>query len=144
MRESRTPGSVRGDRGNPVPYRVNHSPWRGCWRGGEQILHKGDEILFGAGIADRATDRSGGDVESGDQGFRAMPDVFEFTPFDMPWLHGQAFGGPFQGLDPGHLVDRNGLTTLFGHGGRRLIYRADIGALLVEGGVWFSPLPPDS
>ena len=22
MRESRTPGSVRGDRGNPVPYRV--------------------------------------------------------------------------------------------------------------------------
>jgi hypothetical protein len=23
VRESRTPGSVRGDRGNPVPYRVN-------------------------------------------------------------------------------------------------------------------------
>ena len=26
MRESRTPGSVRGDRGNPVPYRVRVQP----------------------------------------------------------------------------------------------------------------------
>ena len=25
MRESRTSGSVRGDRGNPVPYRYNHT-----------------------------------------------------------------------------------------------------------------------
>jgi hypothetical protein len=33
VRESRTPGSVRGDRGNPVPYRVNlssASPARSC------------------------------------------------------------------------------------------------------------------
>src|SRR5580698_10260381 len=93
-------------------------------------------------IADRAADRYGGDIECGDQCFGAVPDVFELTPFDMPWLHGQAFGGPFQGLDPGHLVNRNGLTALLGHGGRRLIHRANVGALLVEAGVrlWCQPI----
>ena len=45
-----------------------------------------------------------------------MPDVFELTPFDMSGFHRQAPGGPFQGLNSGHLVNRNGLTTLFGHG----------------------------
>ena len=58
--------------------------------------------------------------------------VFELAPFDMSWRHGQAFGGAFQGLDPGHLVDRNGLTTLFGHGRRRLIHRANVSTFLVE------------
>jgi hypothetical protein len=29
VRESRTPGSVRGDRGNPVPYRVRIKPGQG-------------------------------------------------------------------------------------------------------------------
>jgi hypothetical protein len=70
-----------------------------------------------------------------------VPDVLELTPFDMSWLHGQALGGPFQSLNPGHLVNRNSLPALFGHGGRRLINRADIGALLVEGRVWFRCQP---
>ena len=41
-----------------------------------------------------------------------MPDILELAPFDVSRLHWQAFGGTFQGLDTGHLVDRNGLTAL--------------------------------
>ena len=80
---------------------------------GEQLLHECDEILFGAGIADRAMDCAGGDIERGDQGFRAVPDILELAPLDVSRLHWQAFGGPFQGLDTGHLIDRDGLATLF-------------------------------
>ena len=51
-------------------------------------------------------------------------------------LHWQPFGGSFQGLDTGHLVDRNGLTALFGHGGRRLVHRANVSTFLtVEAGI---------
>jgi hypothetical protein len=66
----------------------------GCdWRRrGEQIGHETDEVLFGAGIADGAADRASGDVERGDQGFGAEPDVFELTPFDVSRFHRQAPG----------------------------------------------------
>jgi hypothetical protein len=57
-----------------------------------------------------------GDIERGDQRFGAMPDILELAPFDVPRLHGKTPGGALQGLDPGHLVDRNGLTTLFSDG----------------------------
>ncbi len=40
-------------------------------------------------------------------------------------LHRQAWGGAFQRLDTGHLVDRNGLPALFGGCGGGLIDRAD-------------------
>jgi hypothetical protein len=114
---------------------TDDTPRRGWRCRGEQIPHECNEILFGTGIADRAADLAGRDIERRDQGFGAVPDIFELAPFDMPWLHGQAFGGAFQGLDPGHLVDRNGLTTLFGQGGRRLVHRANVGAFLVEAGI---------
>jgi hypothetical protein len=110
-------------------------PRRRRRRRGEQILQERHEIRFGAGISDRATDLAGGDVERADQGFRAMPDVLELPPLDVSRLHRQALGGSFQGLDAGHLVDRDGLHALLGGGGGRLIHRADIGALRVEVGI---------
>jgi hypothetical protein len=60
-----------------------------------------------------------------------------FVPcrFDVPGLHRQARCGAFQRLDTGHLVDRNGLSTLFGSGGGGLIHRTDVGALRVERGI---------
>jgi hypothetical protein len=70
-----------------------------------------------------------------------VPGVFELTPFDVSRLHRQALGGTFQSLDPGHLVDRNGLPALFGHGGRCLIHRANVGALLVKAGIRFRRQP---
>ena len=59
-----------------------------------------------------AADRAGRDVERRDQGSGAVPDVLELTPFDVSRLHRQARGGAFQGLDAGHLVDRNGADHL--------------------------------
>ncbi len=51
-------------------------------------------------------------------------------------------GGAFQGLDAGHLVNRNGLAALFGHGGCRLIDLADVSAFPVEVGIrlWGQPV----
>jgi hypothetical protein len=40
-----------------------------------------------------------------DQGFGAIPGEFELAAFDMPRLHGQAPGGPFQRLDTSLLVN---------------------------------------
>src|SRR4051794_34929421 len=68
-------------------------------------------------------------------GLGAMPDILELPPLDVPGLHRQALGGPFQGLDPRHLVDRDGLHTLPGGGGGGLIHRADLGALPIEIGI---------
>jgi hypothetical protein len=64
-----------------------------------------------------------------------MPNIFELPPFDVAGLHRQAWGGAFQRLDTGHLVNRNSLAALFGGGGGGLIYRADVGALRVELGI---------
>ena len=86
-------------------------------------------------IADGAADFARGDIERRDQGFGAMADILELPPFDVPGLHRQARRGAFQRLDTGHLVDRDGLHTLFRGGGGRLIHRADIGALGVEVGI---------
>lgn len=33
-----------------------------------------------------------------------MTDVFELTPFRLPWLHGLGRRTPFERLDPGHFV----------------------------------------
>jgi hypothetical protein len=102
---------------------------------GEQIVQERYEIRFSASIADGAADFARGEIERGDEGFRAVPGVLELAPFDVPWLHRQARIGTFQRLDARHLVTRNGLHALFGGARGRLIHRADIGALGVERGI---------
>ena len=42
------------------------------------------EIGLGAAITDDGDDLAGSGVERRDQGFRAMADIFEFPPFDVP------------------------------------------------------------
>jgi hypothetical protein len=64
-----------------------------------------------------------------------MPDVLELSPFDMPGLHRQARRRTLQRLNTGHLIDRNGLHTLFRGAGGDLIHRTDIGALGVKVGI---------
>ena len=99
------------------------------------MLQERHEIGLGAAISDGAADLAGGNVECGDQGFGAMPDILELPPFDVSRLHRQARRGAFQRLDTGHFVDRDSLHTLFGGGGGCLVHRADIGALRVEVGI---------
>ena len=116
---------------------ADDAPRRG-WRGRrKQIRHECGEVRLGACIADRGADRAGCDIEPRDHGDCAMAFVFEFSPLDVAWLHRQSFGGAFQGLDAGHLINRNGLAALFGLGRCRLIYLADVSAFLVEIGIRF-------
>jgi hypothetical protein len=70
-----------------------------------------------------------------------MPDILELPPFNVSRLHRQVRRGPFQRLDAGHLVDRDGLHALLGGGGGCLIHRADVGALGVEVGVRLAGQP---
>ena len=111
---------------------AHHLPPRRPRLRSEQIVQERHEIGLGAAVADGADDLAGSDVKRRYQGFCAMADIFELPPFDMPGLHRQAWGGAFQRLDTGHLVDRNGLPALFGGCGGGLIDRADVGTFGVE------------
>ena len=75
------------------------------------------EIGLGAAIPYRALDFAGDNVEGGDQGLRAVADIFELAPFHLPWLHGQGGRGAFQRLNAGHLIDGNGAHAFLGRGG---------------------------
>ena len=76
-------------------------------RRGEELFEEGREVGFGAGVGDGAADLAGDDVEAGDQGLRAMADIFELAPLDPARPHGQRGGDAFERLDAGHLVDRH-------------------------------------
>src|SRR5215471_6415440 len=102
---------------------------------GEQVVQECDVVCLGAAVADHTAHRAGGDIEGRDQRLRAMPDILELAPFNMSRLHRQARRGALQGLDAGHLVDRDGPHALLCSGRSRLIDRADVGALGVEVGV---------
>ncbi len=68
---------------------------------------KSGEILLGARVTDHASDLAGGDVERGDQGLSAMAAVLELTPLDLAGHHRQSRRDALQGLNAGHLVDRD-------------------------------------
>ena len=108
-------------------------PCIGCGAA-QQAVEKSRKILFRAGVADHARDLAGGDIETGDQGLGAMTPIFELAPLDLAGLHRQSWRGTLQGLNAGHLVNRDRAMGFIGIGGG-LINRADIGAFSVEGGV---------
>jgi len=114
---------------------ADHLPPRRRRRRAEQTVQERHEVSLGAAVPDGATDLACGDIERGDQRFRAVPDILELPPLDLSRLHRQARSRTFQRLDTGHLVNRNGLHALLGGGRGRLIHRADIGALGVEFGI---------
>jgi hypothetical protein len=101
------------------------------------IAQERHEVGFGAGIPDGAEDFAVGNIERGDQGFRAIPDVLELPPFDVSKLHRQTLGSTCQRLNTDHLVDRDSLHALLGGGGGGgcLMHRTDIGTLGVEVGI---------
>jgi hypothetical protein len=100
----------------------------------QQAVEKSRKILFGARVADHARDLAGGDIEAGDQGLGAVAAVFELAPLDFAGLHRQPRRGALQGLNAGHLVNRNRAMGFIGTGGG-LVNRADVGTLGVEGGI---------
>ena len=97
-------------------------------------LRRNREILLGAGVADHALDLAGRDVEGGDQGLGAVAAVLELTPLDLARHHRQPRRDALQGLNAGHLIDRNGPMGLIG-ASRSLVNLTDVGAFGIEGGI---------
>ena len=64
-------------------------PSRGVGVRGEQRLKVSHEIGLGATVTHGALDFAGDNIESGDQGLRAVADIFELAPLHLPRLHGQ-------------------------------------------------------
>jgi hypothetical protein len=48
------------------------------------VLRLSQTTRLGAGISDGGANFARSDIERGDQGFRAMPDILELPPFDVP------------------------------------------------------------
>jgi hypothetical protein len=74
-------------------------------------------IGLGTAVPHKALDFASDNVKSGNQGLRAVADIFELAPLHLSWLHGQRGRGAFQRLNTGHLIDGNGART-FRRGGR--------------------------
>src|SRR3977135_244027 len=100
----------------------------------QHIAEKSREVLLSPGVTDHPLDLAGGDVESGDQGLSAVAAVLELASLDLARHHRQPRRDALQGLNAGHLVDRNRAVGVVG-AGSGLVNLTDVGALGVEGGI---------
>ena len=99
----------------------------------EHSFKESREVGFAPVLADPAGNLSGRHVEPGDQGLGAVADILELPPFDGTRAQGQARRAALQGLDAGHLIKRHGAHTGERGGSSRMVDRADVGALGLEG-----------
>ena len=83
---------------------------------GEQRFQVSHEICLGTAVSNGALHFAGNNIEGGNQGLRAVADIFELAPFYLPWLHGQGGCGAFKRLNAGHLIDGNGAHAFLGRG----------------------------
>src|SRR6516162_7628337 len=62
-----------------------------CVGGGaaQQGVEKTSKVLLGPGVADHPGDFADRDIETGDQGLRAVAAILEFAPLDLARLHRQ-------------------------------------------------------
>src|ERR1700733_4787006 len=102
----------------------------------QQSVEKTCKVLLGPGVADHPDDFADGDIETGDQGLRAVAAILEFAPLDLARLHRQPRRDALQRLNAGHLVDRDCAMALVG-AGCGLVDLTDIGAFGVKGRIWF-------
>ena len=109
-----------------------------CVGGGaaQQGVEKTSKVLLGPGVADHPGDFADRDIETGDQGLRAVASILEFAPLDLARLHRQPRRDALQRLNAGHLVDRDCAMALVG-AGCGLVNLTDIGAFGVKGRIWF-------
>src|SRR5215470_14942419 len=71
-----------------------------CVGGGaaQQGVEKTSKVLLGPGVADHPGDFAGRDIETGDQGLRAVAAILEFAPLDHARLHRQPWRDALQCL----------------------------------------------
>src|ERR1700676_312643 len=107
----------------------------------QQGVEKTCKVLLGPGVADHPGDFADRDIETGDQGLRAVAAILEFAPLDLAGLHWQSRRGALQGLNAGHLVDRDRAMAVIG-AGCGLVNLTDVGAFGVKGriGFWRQPV----
>src|SRR5215475_10148859 len=89
-----------------------------CVGGGaaQQGVEKTSKVLLGPGVADHPGDFADRDIETGDQGLRAVAAILEFAPLDLARLYRQPRRDALQRLNAGHLVDRDCAMALVGAG----------------------------
>jgi hypothetical protein len=75
--------------------------------GSGQGVEKTSKVLLGPGVADHPGDFADRDIETGDQGLRAVAAILEFAPLDLARLHRQPRRDALQRLNARHLVDRD-------------------------------------
>src|SRR6516225_5448480 len=109
-----------------------------CVGGGaaQQGVEKTSKVLLGPGVTDHPGDFADRNIETGDQGLRAVAAILEFAPLDLARLHRQPRRDALQRLNAGHLVDRDCAMALVG-AGCGLVNLTDIGAFGVKGRIWF-------
>ena len=91
------------------------------------------KVLFGAGFPDCGGEHFAGvDLKAGNQGLRAVTDVFEFAPFRLSRFHGMRWMEPLQRLDTGHFVSADHMDSLFMSSRCEGIGVAYSGDLLIE------------
>lgn len=89
-------------------------PFCGAGVRGNQALAMPRKISFRALVAEGWTDHSTGDyIEVGNQRLGAMPNILKFAPFDFARSHREVGPGSFQGLNPRHFIDAEGLFSGF-------------------------------
>src|ERR1700704_5299996 len=114
-----------------------------CVGGGaaQQGVEKTCKVLLGPSVADHPGDFADRDIETGDQGLRAVTAILEFAPLDLARLHRQPRRDALQRLNAGHLVDRDCAMALVG-AGCGLVDLTDVGAFGVKGriGFWRQPV----
>ncbi len=99
---------------------------------GNEVIEESREVVLRAAGPDPARYLSCGHIEGGDQGLRAMADVFVFAPFHRPRPHGQRWGGALKRLDTRHLINRDRTNPCLRPLLRGAVDLADIDAFLVK------------
>src|ERR1700724_4111250 len=114
-----------------------------CVGGGaaQQGVEKSCKILLGPGVADHPGDFAVRGIKGCDQGLSAVAAILELAPLDPARVDRQSRRGALQGLNAGHLVDRDRAMAVIGTG-CGLVNLADVGAFSVEGriGFWRQPV----
>ena len=96
----------------------------------------GDEVRFGAGVADGGGDDApGGDLEVGDQRLGAVTFILEFDRLGMARAHRLGRVNRLQGLHPGFLIRGDDMHPLLMQLRRLMVELADRAHLLAEGGL---------
>jgi len=85
-----------------------HATARLAMRGAKQIPHEWQRNPFGTGITDRAADLAGRDIEPADQGFGAVPDIFDSRRSTCPGFMDRLLAARSR-PDPGSSRRSNGL-----------------------------------